>query len=77
MASTRLALTPSQKDTQGCAVIPQAARPPAAHQPVWELFADAFTAVPEDELARLPVDGAAQHDHYIYGLSKRLGRSIL
>ena len=32
-----------------------------------ELFGD----LPEDELARLPVDGAAQHDHYIYGLPKR------
>jgi hypothetical protein len=43
----------------------------AAHKPIWELFADAFKDVPEEELARLPVDGAAQHDHYIYGLPKR------
>jgi len=27
--------------------------------------------VPDEELERLPVDGAAQHDHYIYGLPKR------
>ena len=32
-----------------------------------ELFGD----LPEEELARLPVDGAAQHDYYIYGLPKR------
>jgi hypothetical protein len=32
-----------------------------------ELFGD----LPEEELARLPMDGAAQHDHYIYGLPKR------
>ena len=27
--------------------------------------------VPNDVLDRLPVDGAEQHDHYIYGLPKR------
>ena len=32
-----------------------------------ELFGD----LPEEELARLPMDGAAQHDHYMYGLPKR------
>jgi hypothetical protein len=37
------------------------------HKPIWEKFADAFKDVPEEELNRLPVDGAAQHDHYIYG----------
>jgi hypothetical protein len=30
-----------------------------------------FGDLPEDELARLPVDDAAQHDHYLYGLPKR------
>jgi predicted DNA-binding antitoxin AbrB/MazE fold protein len=28
-------------------------------------------ALPEDVVARLPKDGAAQHDHYIYGTPKR------
>ena len=27
--------------------------------------------VPDEVLDRLPVDGAAQHDHYIYGTPKR------
>src|SRR5215469_15175407 len=27
--------------------------------------------IPEEDLARLPVDGAAQHDRYIYGTPKR------
>ena len=43
--------------------------PPPKH--IWEEFADAFKDVPEEELARLPIDGAAQHDHYIYGWPKR------
>jgi len=27
--------------------------------------------LPDDVLERLPIDGAAQHDHYIYGSPKR------
>jgi hypothetical protein len=40
-------------------------------KPIWEQFIEAFQEVPDEELERLPVDGAAQHDHYIYGLPKR------
>jgi hypothetical protein len=48
------------------------ARPPQEpRKPIWQQFAEAFKDVPEEELARLPADGAAQHDHYIYGLPKR------
>ncbi len=43
----------------------------AAHKPIWEQFADACKDVPEEEVNRLPVDGAAQHDRYIYGTPKR------
>lgn len=45
--------------------------PHEAPKPIWEQFIEAFQDVPDDELERLPVDGAAQHDHYIYGLPKR------
>ncbi|CAN5269303.1 hypothetical protein BH09SUM1_BH09SUM1_05000 [soil metagenome] len=27
--------------------------------------------IPEEELAKLPIDGADNHDHYIYGTPKR------
>ena len=40
-------------------------------KPIWEQFAEAFNDVPEEELARLPTDLAAQVDHYVYGLPKR------
>ena len=40
-------------------------------KPIWEQFAEAFDDVPEEELARLPTDLAAQVDHYVYGLPKR------
>jgi hypothetical protein len=39
--------------------------------PVWQRFQDAARAIPEEELAALPVDGASEHDHYLYGLPKR------
>jgi hypothetical protein len=46
--------------------------PHEAPKPIWEHFIEAFQDVPDEELARLPVDGAAQHDRYIYGLPKHL-----
>jgi hypothetical protein len=46
-------------------------RPPATPKPIWEIFEEASHAIPEEELARLPTDLAAQVDHYVYGLPKR------
>ena len=43
----------------------------ATQKPIWEIAADLRTSVPEEEWAKLPVDGAEQHDHYIYGTPKR------
>lgn len=43
--------------------------PPDDHEPpprtkhLWEIAADLLQDVPEEDLARLPVDGAEQHDH--------------
>ena len=53
------------------------AAPTAGHelQPrtkhLWEIAADLLKDVPQEVLDRLPTDGAAQHDHYIYGTPKR------
>ncbi len=44
---------------------------PSKKKHIWEIAAELFSEIPEEELAKLPVDGAAQHDHYIYGLPKR------
>jgi hypothetical protein len=40
-------------------------------KPLWEIAADLLKDVPQEVLDRLPTDGAAQHDHYIYGTPKR------
>lgn len=40
-------------------------------KPIWEAFEEISASVPDEEWAKLPVDGAEQHDHYIYGSPKR------
>lgn len=48
------------------------ARPTApAHKPIWEEIEELTASIPEEEFLKLPVDGAEQHDHYIYGTPKR------
>ena len=44
---------------------------PGKKKHIWEIAAELMAEVPEEDLVRLPVDGAAQHDHYIYGTPKR------
>ncbi len=41
------------------------------YKPIWEIAAELRKSVPTEEWAKLPVDGAAQHDHYIHGVPKR------
>lgn len=40
-------------------------------KPIWDVAAELVAEIPDEDLAWLPVDGAAQHDHYIYGTPKR------
>jgi putative addiction module CopG family antidote len=47
------------------------AQAPPAKKPIWEIAEELLAEVPEEAFDRLPVDGAAQHDHYIYGTPKR------
>jgi predicted DNA-binding antitoxin AbrB/MazE fold protein len=53
-------------DFRGRQIGTEPARPSLAEQ----LIALA-NALPEEVVARLPTDGASQHDHYIYGTPKR------
>ncbi len=52
---------------------PAASEPAAdkAHKPIWEEIEELTTGIPDEEFLKLPVDGAEQLDHYIYGLPKR------
>lgn len=40
-------------------------------KPIGEIIDELMSDLPDEVLDRLPVDGAAQHDHYIYGIPKR------
>lgn len=40
-------------------------------QPIWEAIEELRRHVPPEEFLKLPKDGAAQIDHYIYGSPKR------
>jgi predicted DNA-binding antitoxin AbrB/MazE fold protein len=42
-----------------------------AQPPIWERIAALTADAPPEELAKPPVDGAAQIDHYLYGTPKR------
>ena len=76
------ALEGLQEHVHACPGAPATARPgdpttpPADHEApprrkhLWEIAADLLHDVPEDDFAQLPVDGAEQHDHYIYGTPK-------
>jgi hypothetical protein len=50
---------------------PNAPAPKEASKPIWEIFEEASRDIPDEVLARLPTDLAAQVDHYVYGLPKR------
>ena len=45
--------------------------PTTAEKPIWEVARELAARIPEEELRRLPVDGASQLDHYLYGAPKR------
>jgi Arc/MetJ-type ribon-helix-helix transcriptional regulator len=42
-----------------------------AYKPIWEEILELTADVPDEEFDKLPVDGAEQHDHYIYGIPRR------
>jgi hypothetical protein len=39
-------------------------------KPIWDELIELSEQIPEEEMRKLPVDGAEQHDHYIYGCPK-------
>jgi hypothetical protein len=40
-------------------------------RPLWEIAEEISSQVPLEEWEKLPVDGAEQHDHYLYGSPKK------
>ena len=46
------------------------AEPSGESRPIWEVMLDNIKDVPPEEFAKLPKDGASEHDHYLYGHPK-------
>ncbi len=46
-------------------------RPRKNVRPIWEIITELSSEIPMEEWAKLPTDGAEQHDHYLYGSPKR------
>ena len=42
-----------------------------SHRHISEIIRENMSKVPPEIMARMPKDGASEHDHYIYGLPKR------
>ena len=40
-------------------------------RPIWDVMLDSMNDVPPEEFAKLPKDGASEHDDYLYGHPKR------
>ena len=53
------------------AAAPESAEQKPEDRPIWEVILDNMKDVPPEEFARLPNDGASEHDHYLYGRPKR------
>lgn len=51
--------------------VPNGAPSPEQARPIWEVFEDIMSDVPQEVLDALPTDAAEQHDHYIYGIPKK------
>ncbi len=41
------------------------------HKPIWEVFQEISSSIPEEEWDKLPTDSSEQLDHYVYGTPKR------
>jgi hypothetical protein len=52
-------------------VLEQALASAAARKPLAVRIREIWANIPDEVRAKLPADGASQHDHYIYGIPKR------
>lgn len=40
-------------------------------KPIWEVITEMSEEIPMEEWEKLPSDGSVNHDHYLYGTTKR------
>jgi hypothetical protein len=63
-------IAPASPDRAQLAATQTAPQTTKIGKSIWQIAEDFVKDLPEAELAKLPTDGAAQHDHYIYGTPK-------
>lgn len=51
--------------------LPSPAPQPETRKSIFEFLMETLDEVPEAERAKIPTDGAENHDHYLYGAPKR------
>ena len=52
-------------------ILPKRIRKTKPLKPLGQILADLGKKIPAEEMAKMPRDGAANHDHYIYGTPKQ------
>ncbi len=52
-------------------VLEQALASATARKPLAVRIREIWADIPDEARAKLPTDGASQHDHYVYGLPRR------
>lgn len=65
---------PLEKQQEVLEFVENLAKRPATSRddrPIWEVIREISAEVPDEEWAKLPADGAEQHDHYLYGSPKK------
>jgi len=74
----RRALLAAQAQAQGVSaeqyarqLLEQALTAPTVKRPLSARIREIWADMPDEVRAKLPTDGATQHDHYIYGVPKR------
>ena len=62
---------PPDKQQELLNLVEQLSTPASPKKSIWEEIREIVSDVPDEVWERMPVDGAEQHDHYLYGAPKR------
>jgi division protein CdvB (Snf7/Vps24/ESCRT-III family) len=70
-AAEKMQSLPLEKQQEVLQFIENLAQENVPRKTIWEKIDERVNQIPEEVLERLPVDGAKQHNHYLYGAPKR------
>jgi hypothetical protein len=67
----RLQLLPPAQQQQVLDFVEFLVQKTQSDRPIWEEVLELAAQIPEEVWEQVPIDGAVQHDHYLYGVPKR------